>query len=80
MKKFASFVVDKRYVIMGIMAVLTIVCGILMTKVTINKDMTKYLADSSQMKKGIDVMAEEFSDLSASNQYRIMFTGLKESE
>lgn len=80
MKKFASFVVDKRYLIMGIMAVLTVVCGILITKVTINKDMTKYLADSSQMKKGIDVMAEEFSDLSASNQYRIMFTGLKENE
>ncbi len=34
-----------------------------MTRVTINSDMSKYLPDSSSMKKGLEIMHEEWSDL-----------------
>lgn len=39
--------------------VIALVCGLLIFKVNVNSDMTKYLPDSSRMKQGIDILASE---------------------
>ena len=80
MKKIASFTVKFRIIILAAVLVFAGVCGFLMTKVNINKDMTAYLADSSNMKQGIDIMAEEFSDLSQANTLRLMINDLAEED
>ena len=78
MRKFAEFVVKNRVVIFIIMLVITGVCVSWIGKVNQNKDMTKYLADSSNMKQGIDKMAEEFPNQESSQEIRVMFKGLKD--
>ena len=62
------------------MLVLCAFCAGLIPKVTINTDMTKYLPDDSSMSQGIDIMAEEFDNLSTTQTIRVMFNGLSEDE
>lgn len=50
-----------HYIMAGVTLLLSIVCAVLIFHVNVNSDMTKYLPDSSQMKKGIALMDEEFS-------------------
>ena len=78
--KLAGFIVRFRTVILAVVLVIAAVCGFLITKVNINSDMTKYLPNSSNMKQGVDIMAEEFSDLTQPSTLRLMFTGLAEQE
>ena len=80
MYKYASWIVDHRRIVVTVMLILTIVCGILMPFVGINYDMTKYLPDDSSMKIGIDLMAEDFPDMSEESNIRVMFQDLKESQ
>ncbi len=80
MKKTADFLVDKRKIIAVIMAVIVVVCAFFAFKVQINHDMTKYLPDDSQMKAGVDLMAQEFPDSSTISTIRVMFKGLSDSE
>lgn len=42
------------------MLALSAVCGILIPKVNVNSDMTRYLPDDSQMKQGLDIVTAEF--------------------
>ena len=49
-----------HYIIFAATIVLTVVCGFLMTHVNVNADMTKYLPDKSQMKRGLEIVTEEF--------------------
>ncbi len=74
-EKIRKFIVKGRYLILGIMIVLTAISGLLMTKVNVNTDLTKYLPDSSQMKQGMDIMEEEFPEM-ANNSLHIMFEDL----
>lgn len=79
MDKIAKLLVKSRYVLLGIFIVLAVVCGYLTTKVNINTDMTKYLPDSSQMRQGIIVLEDEFSNDSSGNAtLKVMFDDLKE--
>ena len=48
---------------LGIMAVCAVVCAFLIPRVNVNPDMTLYLPDESQMKTGMDRMAETLPDL-----------------
>ncbi len=60
MKKIADFVVDKKkYVLLFYILVLSIF-GIFKTNV--NYDMSKYLPENSSVRKGMEVMSEEFGD------------------
>lgn len=79
MKKFADFIVNKRYFILTTVLILAVVCGIFMTKVQINSDMTKYLPDDSSMKAGLELMDEEFPDAESDNTIRVMFQGMPET-
>lgn len=80
MKKIASFIVNKRYIVLGVMLALCLVCAMLIPKVNINTDMTKYLPEDSSMGMGIDIMAEEFPNTETPKTIRVMFKGLSDVE
>lgn len=79
-EKLAGFIVRFRHVILAVIVAAAAVCGVLIPKVNINSDMTKYLPDSSNMKQGVDIMAEEFADLTQPSTLRLMITDLPEEE
>ena len=62
------------------MICLTVVCAVLALRVTVNYDMTKYLPDNSPMKKGMDIMADEFPSMGADKSIRVMAEGLNEEK
>ena len=76
MDKLAAFIVKHRTPFLIGALILSILSGVLALRVPINTDMTKYLPDDSSMKQGIDLMAEEFSDLSVRNTIRATFENL----
>ena len=78
--RLASRIVDHRRIIVIVMLIFTVICGVLMPFVGINYDMTKYLPDDSSMKIGIDLMAEDFPDMTEESSIRVMFQDLKESQ
>lgn len=84
MTKISNFIVEKKYLILIFFLGLTMVSGYLMTKVNQNEDISQYLADSSSMKQGMDIMDEEFSNedssISGTSYLRIMFKGLSEDK
>ncbi len=76
MKRFANFIVERRYLVLVLMLVLTAVCGLMIPQVEINGDMTKYLSDSSPMKQGLDIMEEEFEEQDSFQAIHVMFRDL----
>lgn len=80
MKKIADFFVNRRFLILTVMLIITVICGVLATTVEINKDRTLYLADSSNMKQGLSVMGSEFPEAEEKSSIRVMFEGLSEEE
>lgn len=80
MKKITTLIVEKRFIILTIMLILTLVCGYLTFKVSINSDMTKYLPDDSSMKKGMDIMESEFPVVDNNYTIRVMFKDLSPVE
>ncbi len=76
MRKAAGLIVSRRWWILAVMICLTAVCGILALRVTVNYDMTRYLPDSSPMKKGMDIMAAEFPPMGADKSIRVMAESL----
>ncbi len=80
MKKIASFIVNKRYIVLGVMLALCLVSAMLIPKVNINTDMTKYLPDDSSMGIGMSIMAEEFPNTETPKTIRVMFNGLTDVE
>ncbi len=80
LKKIASFIVNKRYIVLGVMLALCLVSAMLIPKVNINMDMTKYLPEDSSMSMGMGILAEEFPDMETPKTVRVMFKGLSEVE
>ena len=73
MKKLADFIVDNKYKVLISVLIVTVICAGLALTVTINTDMTKYLPDDSSMKKGVDIMSEEFPNMPVPKTIRVMF-------
>ena len=80
MKKITNFIVNKRYLILIIFILLAIACAIISNNVNINNDMTKYLPSTSETRKGMDIMEDEFSDVKETSSLNVMFKGLKSDE
>ena len=80
MEKIVRFIVSQRYRILGVMAVLAVICAFLATRVTVNYDMTRYLPDDSAMKKGMDIMEAEFPSMGVDKSIRVMAKGLSGEE
>ncbi|MBR2957229.1 MAG: hypothetical protein IKC20_03160, partial [Clostridia bacterium] len=80
LKKLAGFIVDKRKLLLIAAAVICVISAVLLTQVEVNDDMTKYLADDSPMKIGLDIMNEEFPAAPTTQSVRVMFENLPEGE
>ncbi len=80
MRAVSEFIVDHSKKILIAMLVIGAICCCLIPSVTINKDMTKYLADSSQMKIGTDLLGEEFENSVTYQTIRVMFTNISYEE
>ena len=80
MNKIASFIVEKRGLLIAVVLSLALVCALFIPRVSVNSDLTKYLPDDSPMKRGMDVMQEAFPGTAADNTIRVMFTGLNSGE
>ena len=79
MKKITDFIIDKRYFILVIFIILTVISVFLLNKVNINYDIAKYLPDTSSTRIGMDIMEEEFSDVAVST-LNVMFNNLDNKE
>ena len=60
MKKFAEFIVKQRTLLFVIFAALIVYCVISIPKVQIEYSISGYLPDSTDTKKAIEIMDEEF--------------------
>lgn len=78
--KIASVIVDHRRLLIALMAVLAIGFGILVPKVSVNTDMTKYLPSDSQMRQGTAVMEEQFGTDDETSTIRVMVDGLADDD
>ena len=76
MKKLAEFLINRRRVLTAVMLALTVVCAVLALRVPINRDRTKYLADSSEMKQGLSIMEDVFPESDETASIRVMFDDL----
>ena len=79
MKKAASFLVEKRKILLCLFLVLAAVSLPLMGQVRINYDLTQYLSAESRMKQGMQLMEQEFGP-SDSSQLRVMIPDLSDPE
>ena len=79
MRKITDFIIEKRYYILVLFIILTIICGFLSTKVNINYDMAKYLPKDSNTRLGLDIMESQFKDVETSD-LNIMFLDLSSDE
>lgn len=61
MKLFANFIVNHKKLIIVIFSLLFLITFILMILVPQNYDMSKYLPEDAQSKKGVDILQEEFA-------------------
>ncbi len=80
MKKIANFIVEKRNILMVTVIIIAGICAMLMPKVGVNTDMSKYLPDDSSMKIGMDIMEEEFPKAKEDYTIRVMFKDLADDE
>ncbi len=80
MKKLACFIVDQRYKILLIVLALAAVCALLIPRVEIVTDLTRYLPDDSPMKTGLEIIKDELGGLTTENSIRVMFTDLPSGE
>ncbi len=71
----------RHYIISFCVTLLAVmICGILIPKVNVNSDMTKYLPDSSRMKAGMEILSSEFGRTGVDGgDVKVMFSGLDDS-
>lgn len=79
MKKITDFIVDHRISILVIFIVLSVFSLYLGTKVNINYDISEYLPETSETRKGMDIMDDNFEEIKSST-LNIMFEGLSDEE
>ena len=80
MKAIARFLVKNRRRLFSISVILAIICAFLIVFVDVNSDQTKYLADDSDMRKGLEIINSEFPAVDLKDNFQIMFEHLTESE
>lgn len=60
MKKVATFIVDKRFFVYVAFAIAVAYCALSMDKVKVNSDITAFLPDDTETRRGLNIMEEEF--------------------
>ena len=79
MKKVTDFIVNHCYVIFVVFLVITGICGILATKVHINKDIYSYMPADSETALGLEVMNDEF-DYDKTSSYKMMLKDVPDTK
>lgn len=71
-----------HYILFLATLALTIVAGVLIFHVKVNNDMSKYLPDDSQMKRGLQIITDEFgaSTQMSGSDVHVMFEGMRPNE
>ena len=71
-----------HYILFAITVALTVVAGIMMFHVNVNADMTKYLPDDSQMKRGLEIVTSDFGSSAQMSgaDVHVMFEGVNPKE
>ena len=71
-----------HYILFAITVALSIVAGIMMFHVNVNADMTKYLPENSQMKRGLEIVTSEFGSSAQMSgaDVHVMFEGVRPKE
>ncbi len=77
MKKIADWIVDKKIVVFIVTAILTAVAVFGIFQTNVNYDMSKYLPKDSTVKQGMEIMEEEYGEMSS---ITVMFNDLTEQE
>lgn len=78
-----KFFVKFRYWLLGLTVLAGAVCGVMVPRVNVNNDLSKYLPDDSRMKAGVDIITEEFAgsaSQAAGADVRMMFKNLSEAD
>ncbi len=63
MKKITNFIIEKRLVMLFLVLIFTIISTLIIPKVQVNYDMSKYLPKKTNVSKGIFLMEEEFGNI-----------------
>lgn len=79
MKKITNFIVEKRYYILVSFIIISLISLYIGTKVTINNDISKYLPNTSETKKGMNIMNDKFEKIKQSELY-VMFKDLSDND
>ncbi len=79
MKKITDFIVDYRNIVFGIVLILAFGCVFLFDDIKINRDISKYLPDNSEVRVGKDIMEDEFKSVEVST-LNVMFKDLTKDE
>ena len=71
-----------HYILFAITVALSVVAGIMIFHVNVNADMTKYLPDNSQMKRGLEIVTSEFGSSAQMSgaDVHVMFEGVRPKE
>lgn len=80
MKKLANILVKHRLFFFVASVIAALLCALLIPKVTINKDQSKYLAKDSNMSQGLEIINKEFPVVELKDSFQIMFEGLTPSQ
>lgn len=78
----SKYLVRYRYLMLGLTLALAAICGVLVFRVNVNTDLTKYLPDDSRMKAGLELLTSEFDlrpDM-AGGDVRVMADSLSSEE
>ena len=70
-----------HYILLGLSLVVAIACGILIPRVNVNSDMTKYLPNNSRMREGLEIITKDFSAAQLQNaDVKAMFPDVRPDE
>ncbi|MDO4967573.1 MAG: MMPL family transporter [Candidatus Saccharibacteria bacterium] len=79
MKKLTDFIAEHSKVVLLAMVLIAGLSAFISQNVKINHDIMQYMPESSETSQGLDIMEEEFSEVTTSN-YTVMFENLPEEE
>ena len=77
MQKLARFIVAKRKLLLAIFLLVGVLSLLMTPFVKITYDMVEYMPDDSKAKQGVEIMYDQFGEVSP---LTVMFKGLTEDE
>lgn len=76
-----TFLVERRNLLLGFMLAVAVLCGLMVPRVNVNTDMTRYLPADSEMKQGLDRMTQALGPNTIDMlSVRAMYQGLTASQ